>query len=248
LDRVYRYTRDPGFQEEKYRTSSLDITWTRDQLIEVLDTRIDLLVKEKYTKKQVTHKDLLPRQVGRRQTIDYMLDRTLMRPRDVIHFFNICIQRADGKPTVPLKTLREAEGRLRALADEWFGLYPNLLHLGRVLRNKPESFQIKDLSLDELEENYLHLLVSGTGMKGIDLDYMNMVFEGGMDLEVYRKNVILIFYKVGLVGLKTEGYFPLSWSHTGGVSVSKSEIDDGTRIHVHDAFKRALGIPGRRAD
>jgi hypothetical protein len=68
LDRVFRYTRDSGFQEEKYRTSMLQPSWTRERLISVLDSRINVLVKEQYTKTIVTHKELLPSFMTKKQS------------------------------------------------------------------------------------------------------------------------------------------------------------------------------------
>jgi hypothetical protein len=91
----------------------------------------------------------------------------------------------------------------------------------------------------------LELLISGTGAEGLDFDYMKMAFDGGLDLEEYRKNVVLIFYKVGLVGLKTEASMPVSWSFAGGVSVSKAEINDSTKLCVHKTFWRCLGIASK---
>ena len=247
LDRVYRFTRDPGFQEEKYRTSTLQIHWTREQLIEILDSRIGVLVREQYTREPVTHQDVLTPKVGRQAGIDYLLGRTLMRPRDVIQFFNACIAHSDGRPTITLRALREAEGvysreRLRALADEWFGLYPNLLHLTRLLKRRRETFAADELELGDLEENYLELLVSGQGQNGLDLQMMNLVFEGAMSLAEYRTNVLLVFYKVGLVGLKVEAFSPISWGDAGAVTVSNAEVTDATRVYIHKTFWRCLGI------
>lgn len=249
LDRVFRHTRDAGFQEEKYRTSALFVTWTRDQLIKVLDTRIQVLVREKYTKQPVTHTKLLPKRVGKQQVIDYMLERTHMRPRDIIQFFNACIQLADGRPNISERALREAEGtysreRLRALADEWFGLYPNLMHLAKLLSGRSEVFKIGDIELSDLEENYLQLLVSGQGKDGLDMSIMTTQFEGGMDLDEYRKNIILIFHKVGLLGLKVDNQMGVAWAEGTAQSVSRAELDADTRAYVHRAYWRALGVPG----
>ncbi len=247
LDRVYRFTRDSGFQEEKYRTSTLEIRWTRDQLIEILDSRIGALVRDKYISVTVSHRDILPQRVGRQPAIDYILERTLMRPRDIIQFFNSCISQSDGKPFISERALRQAEGvysreRLRALGDEWYGLYPNLLHLSRLLKRGRDAFQVSDIPLDRVEENYLELLVSGQAKSGIDMQMMNMVFEAAMSLQEYRANVVFIFYRVGLVGLKTDPFAPVSWSDLGGVSVSSAEVRDDTKAFVHKAFWRCLGI------
>lgn len=247
LDRIYRYTRDAGFQEEKFRTSNLEISWTKDQLIQVLNTRIDLLVKNQYTKDVVTYKDVLPEKVGNQFSIDYMLERTLMRPRDIIQFFNACITHSDGKPTISRRSLIQAEGtysreRLRALFDEWYGLYPNLNHLYLLLRGKGSVFIVESLTDVELTENYLQLLTSKLGSSGQDLEMMKMVFEGQMELASYRRNIVNIFYKTSLVGLRTEHGVAISWSYKGGQSISISEIVDTTRMYIHPMFQRVLGI------
>jgi hypothetical protein len=247
LDRVYRYTRDPGFQEEKYRTSTLQIRWTRPQLINLLDARINLMVREQYTIHVVTHEDLLPKKMGKKKTIDYMLDRTLMRPRDIIQFFNVCINLADGETLINQRILNDAEGvysreRLRALADEWNGLYPNLLHLVELLKRREQTFFVKDISEKQIIENYLELLVSGRGEDGLDLELMKLAFEGSITYEDYLVNLILIFYKVGLVGIKTDPYTRFSWSDSGGISVSSAEIHFESKIAVHPTFWRCLGV------
>lgn len=247
LDRVFRYTRDSGFQEEKIRTCCLDLTWSRPQLEDVLNSRINVLVRNQYTKELVTYKDVLPERIGKQPTIEYLIDRTLMRPRDLIQFFNECIKASDGKTTISQKALIQAEGvysreRLRALFDEWFGLYPNLQSLYGVLKDKKDVFILENLTEDELETNYLELLLSGRGKPGLDMDLIKMVFESQIDIDTYRKNIVHIFYKVGLVGLRTETGVPISWSNIGGPSVSISEISDTTRIYVQKTFFRVLGI------
>jgi hypothetical protein len=247
LDRVYRYTRSAGFQEEKYRTRTLQIKWNRPELIKLLDSRISLLIREQYTTQVVTHKDVLPDYIGNRKTIEYMLDRTLMRPRDIIMYFNECIKQSSGQAMISPKAIKEAEGvysreRIRALADEWFGLYPNLLHLSNLLKQKQRVFLITELTDKELENNYLELLISGRGEPGLDLDQMKMVFDCSISISDYKVNLVLIFYKVGLVGIKTDPFSRFSWSDTGTINISSAEITDTAKIAVHPAFWRCLGI------
>lgn len=250
LDRVFRYTRDSGFQEEKYKTSMLQPSWTKNELIDVLDARIQILVKEKYTKTPVTHKDLLPKKVGKESTTEYLVRRTHNRPRDIIHFFNTCISFADGQPRITPKILREAEGtysreRLRALADEWFGIYPNIMHLVKLLYGKKEIFEIGEIGKEELEENCLELLVSGQGRPGEDSKLMELYTSDSITLESYRESVVQVFYKIGIVGLKTEKNVPISWSDSFGQSVSRAEIKSDTKVAIHPVYWRTLGIIGR---
>jgi hypothetical protein len=208
LDRVYRFTRDPGFQEEKYRTSSLDLTWPKEKLIEMLDCRIDKLVKSQYTKQTVTYKDLLPIiRTGKRKSMsatEYMLERTLLRPRDLIQFFNICITQSDNQPTISHSALIAAEGiysreRFRALVDEWIGVYPNLALAAQVLRKRTQNFEVQDLPKDIIEETCLEAATSSSAVEGADLDEIRKVAEGKLKPELYWKNLALVLYKVGLI-------------------------------------------------
>ena len=247
LDRVLRYTRDAGFQEEKIRTSCLNITWNQKQLTEVLNARIDVLVRNQYTKEKVTYKDVLPATIGKQPTIEYMINRTLMRPRDLIQFFNECIKTSDGKAVISQKAMFQAEGtysreRLRALFDEWYGLFPNLEYLYVLLKGKNEVFTMEELLENDLTKNYLELLTSGQFKPGLDFDCIKMVFENQINFDDYRKNIIHIFYKVGLIGLKTDRNSPISWSHISGPDISISEMTSETRIYIQKTFYRVLGV------
>jgi hypothetical protein len=104
---------------------------------------------------------------------------------------------------------------------------------------------VDGITLSELTENYLQLLVTGQGEDGSDLQLMNMVFDCTMSLEDYRLSVLLIFYKVGLIGIKPDPSSPVSWTGGRGVSVSKAELTEASKILVHKTFWRCLGISDR---
>ena len=77
--------------------------------------------------------------VGKTGIGEYLVQRTHYRPRDIIMFFNSCIQKAIGSPTISLSMLREAESeyssaRLQALYDEWRTDYPDLDWFWTVVR------------------------------------------------------------------------------------------------------------------
>jgi len=250
LDRVYRFTRDPGFQEEKYMDSSIDLLWSNEDLVKILDRRIDKLVRSQYTKQKVTHNDLLrPVYQGKKKTraVEYMLSRSLSRPRDLIQFFNICIALSDGKPMIDANTLLQAEGnysrdRFRALVDEWVGVYPNLGLLAQILRNKNPVFRLKDISFNELEEHCLQSATSAGVLAGEDLELMSRLLEDKIAIDVYRNNIFLLLYKVSLIGIKTNQAMPVSWSHRQGAIISINEIEDDSKVFIHPTFWRHFGI------
>jgi hypothetical protein len=250
LDRVVKLTRDAGFQEEKYESLYLPIEWTRHQLIDLLDARIGTLVRQRYTTRRVTHVDLLPTKINKQPSIDYILERTLMRPRDVILFFNLCIAQATNNPSITAQMVRQAEGeysrlRLRSLADEWHSDYPTLLSFVELLKGRPPVFPLEDIT----EEDCLNLCVrlheralmvtDDVSKAAVDL------IETKINCDDFRRVILAAFYRVGLVGLKLEHYESVSWSVGGRRSISAAEIQSGTRIAVHPCFWRTLGIRER---
>ncbi len=65
IERVFRFTRDPGFQEEKYRSLYMPLRWTDGSLLALLDKRVNYLVRQTCTKKAVGYSDVLPPKVGK---------------------------------------------------------------------------------------------------------------------------------------------------------------------------------------
>ena len=145
IDRVFRMVREAGFQEEKYQSLYLPLHWSSDKIMEILDKRINELVTSRYQKRQrVTHRDLLPKRINKIPITKFITDRA-ERPRDVISFFNKCIESAEGRPKLTASTLKRAEGeysrqRLRALGDEWHADYPGPARFRR--HSKKPSFFI----------------------------------------------------------------------------------------------------------
>jgi hypothetical protein len=253
IDRVIRLSRGAGFQEEKYESLYLELKWTRDQLTEILDARIDKLVRQSYTTQRVTHRDLLPKYISKQPAIDYILDRTLMRPRDVIIFFNDCIRQASSNPMIVPRMLKQAEGeysrrRLRSLADEWIADYPDLLLMVEVLKNRPTQFpgraitdeQCLDLAIKLIEKNHERGVPVRGALKEIESNPANV--------EPFRKWLVALFYRVSLVGLKVESYEGVAWSTNGRRSISAAEISGAAKMAIHPCFWRSLGINAEKAD
>jgi hypothetical protein len=127
IERVFRETKgEPGFQEEKYHSLYLPLRWSRQQLISLLNRRIGLLIRDAYTSHTPTYDDILPHGLHEKggQSVDYIIERTWMRPRDVIDFFNSCIKHAEGQAKFSKAVVKEAEGeysrtRLVSILEEW---------------------------------------------------------------------------------------------------------------------------------
>ncbi len=246
IDRVFRYTRDPGFQEEKYEGLYLNVAFNKRQLTEILDQRINHLVRRTYTSEMLNHEDLLPSSVMKKPTLDYMLERTLMRPRDIIEFFNFCVLQAADTPKINSQMIKEAEGeysrtRLRSVGQEWYADYPNLLAFIELLKGRPATFSLTDITDDQCAEFALNLLIGGV----VSNDDLSEVAERFVDMNVdaahFRRRIFQIFYRVGFVGLKLESYERTAWTTDGRRNISVAEIKDDTKVSIHPCFYRIFG-------
>ncbi|MHC4132077.1 MAG: P-loop ATPase, Sll1717 family [Planctomycetota bacterium] len=247
LDRVFRLVRDPGYQEEKFRSVYLSLNWERKKLTEVLDSRIDFLIRRQYTKQKVTHKDILPKEVNKTRPIEFIVQRTMKQPRDIIHFFNKCIQQAKGQATIKERMIKQAEGeysrdRLRYLADEWFSDYPNLVEFAMILKKRKKHFRIGNLNDKDCEDFCLNFCITNSTAQDYFSNLANHLVNANLSAEDFRKQIFPVFYKVGIVGLKIESYEKYSWTTTDSRNISSAEISDNTRVAIHPAFWRVLGI------
>jgi hypothetical protein len=246
LSRVFRLTRESGFQEEKYDSLCVPISWTQDQLVDLLDRRIDRLVKRRYTKKTVTHRDVLPKQYKRQDVTAYFVERAI-RPRDMIAFFNACISAAPRLAKLTVDQFKAAEGdysrgRLRALGDEWSGDYAQLLDCTRLLVKKRQGVLVSELDEAQVEELALDLAISQPSGSGALGGAAKAVVDCVADAAEFRSLLVNVFYVVGLIGLKPRTFDSTSWADEHGRGISSAEIQETTRIYLHPMYHRVLGI------
>ena len=247
IDRVFRLVRGTGFQEEKYQSLYLPLHWSKNQIIEVLDKRVNALVARRYQKSQsVTHRDLLPKQVHKTPIKEFITNRA-QRPRDVISFFNNCIESAGGMSRLNITKLQQAEGeysrqRLKALGDEWYTDYQGLLDFVDILKNRPPSFSLSQVRYDDIAEICLKSAIKHPNEGGILREHARNVAEGLVDTNDFKRTLFMVFYRIGLIGLKLETFESPSWIDEFRQEVSPSEIDDCTKAVIHTTYQRALGI------
>ena len=199
VDRVFRIARDSGFQEEKYRSLYLPLTWAKEDILAVLEKRIAYLVARRYTKAPVGYKDVFPRRFRRVPTGDYLYS-IAGRPRDVIAFFNTCMELPPKSINITTAELKVAEGeysrlRLRSVADEWSADYPALIELSRILRRRPTSFKLETVSDSELEDLCLNAATQRLGQVGLLVSETIQVAEGLMPVAAFRIALFRALYR-----------------------------------------------------
>ncbi len=251
INRVFRLCRESGFQEEKYQSLYLPLHWNSDDLIRVLDNRINYLVKSRYTKNTVTHRDFLPKQINGIPITEY-ISAIASRPRDIISLFNKCIETVPNLSKLNVADFKLAIGeysrsRLNALADEWGADYPCLLDFARLLNGRSASFKMNTLEDRDVEEFCLNVTILNPEGKGALQLFARNVVDVVMSPFDFKKQLILSFYKIGLVGLKILSIEKESWVDELGRSVSFAEINDEISIVVNPMYHRALGIKDKKS-
>jgi hypothetical protein len=243
MDRVFRFTRSPGYQEEKYKSMYLPLTWEDGELEELLDRRVDQLVKEQYTTQMVRLQDVLPAKVQKKNSVKYLLERTMQVPRDAIMLFNECLNAAVGRARITSDMVFEAEtryseNRLRALADEWSSDYPNLIEWILFLKGFPRSFRLLEVT-DRIAYCMLQFLCSEVPhdhIYSLTLEKFNTE-----DIEGFVQEMFKILFRVGAVGVRQSRGTGISWSYQR-TKLLGSLIDDQALVYLHPAFHSVLGI------
>ncbi|QDU45985.1 hypothetical protein Mal52_44820 [Symmachiella dynata] len=249
IERVFRRTRESGFQEEKYQGLYLPLSWSKQQILEVLDSRVRKLVRRRYTKKPVGYKDLLPK-TYRGESLGEYIYSIADRPRDVIALFNICVLVAIDKSglseTEFTKAVAEySRARLRALADEWHADYPDLVDFTELLSGRTTSFKIHTVRSAHVVDLCLNIVSDIPGGKGILHSSARGVVDELIKPEDFRKTLFQCFYHIGLVGLKTSADMAESWVDDTGQAVTRRQIDSNTSVVIAPKYVVAVGIDMR---
>jgi hypothetical protein len=246
LDRVFRRTRDAGFQEEKYEALFLPLRWTKGQLLDLLDKRLNRLVQRQYSKGAVSWADLFPSTVDSTSSDDYIVCRTHYRPRDIIQFGNCCIEFATDRPDITASVVRDAEARyssqrFRSLGDEWAADYPVLLDFANCLKKRAPEFLLSDITDKDLEALCLQTIDRQAVVGDRLYEWSSQLVDGHLSMDTYRRIIAKTFYEVGLVGIKPDAKRKTSWSFLDRDILREAEITTSARLQICPVFYRVLG-------
>lgn len=245
LRKVFAETSDAGFQEEKYEPLILRLRWNRNQIEDLLDRRINELVRQQYTARPVRLRELFPERVGRTQFLDYLFQRTALRPRDAILFVNSCIALSESASQVKTQSIYEAEreystSRKKALIYEWKSIYPSLEDCLPLIEKTFVQFKLTSLEktlIDQIIEKLASEASESDACRNSAVTYMNSV---SASKHAVVAAVFRMFFETGLVGLRFEGGETALWSQDN-IPPAASQIKPNTRAQIHPMFYQALG-------
>ena len=247
LDRVFENTRDAGFQLEKYENYFLSLGWTSDQLVNLLDRRINHVFEYKYTKGHVYFKDIFPGLIHKQPTAEYILKRTLLRPRDVIMFVNACIEEAANTPQITVQTVKNAEERysakrLESLCYEWYSDYPLLNNYVGILRNRSSGFELATLANESFDDYICDLIGKGDGLSDKLLRSVTAYFDGKISKNDYINELVAVLYRTGCIGVKYDGPSSTVYCQNGVLEIDQHRLKHNSRIYVQRMLWAALKI------
>jgi hypothetical protein len=239
-------------QEEKFRGLVLDLKWSSTDLEEMLDERVNVAAaKVGLTAK--TMDDLLPNpNKTRGNALDYIIDRTLMRPRDAIAFSNECFIAGADKNKLTWEDIQEAEPRysgkmLLSLRDEWKSTYPSIDKALEKFRGSPMKMTREDLTprLDEILLLVSDPKIAGVGWLTAVSNEMWNSPPGIYDFKVYQP-LLEILYSTGLVGCATRDRAdPVYYFEDPQYITRESTFTKALFFHLHRTYHAGLEIkPG----
>jgi hypothetical protein len=194
--------------------------------------------------------DILPlkkRKPNEEDAINYVVDRTLMRPRDLIDFINRCFSDSGEITRLTWADLRSAEvgyseARLQAIVDEWANCYfalpatfPLLSKLGP--RFTPDTITDEDL---------LSILVDQSTSRCNWLQHLTHLYSNGGGFSEVKREVLIAWFTAGLVGIKDAVSHRLT-SSLDRAFIATKDADPKCTYVVLNMVRSALGINGPRS-
>ncbi len=214
--------------------------------MKVVDNRINRLIKKRYEGGIISWDDILVSKIGRISTDEYLISRTMYRPRDVISFLNECIGKSSGFSSITASRIRDAEShysdvRYRALGDEWIADYPNLLGSLKILKKRPARFRFSEITPKELDDLTVEILSSSVREICLIEDIFHRYFEGNLPYLETLIGLLKIFYKVGVLGIREQSR-GVSWAFKEDHMIHDSQITGNEHVEICPMFYRVLGI------
>lgn len=250
LERVLFETSDVAFQREKYEDYFIRLKWTRSDLKQMVDKRIDLLLKRQYSNRTISFEDVFRHKIANKDPFDYILERTQMRPRGVIAFVNECIRESAGQYEIGANHIRRAElqfSRVRrdALEQEWQGVFPSLRVILNILAKLRRALlEVKDVCVKEIvEEMAFNIAALGR----FDYDPMfhasrAFVERSGEDPLLLVREAVEILYRVGAIGVKAVTQERFWYSYNDQPLLTSALVTTETKIRIHLMLYGVFGL------
>jgi len=231
-----------GGQREKYASLYLDLEWDEDSLRSLIDKRIKLLSNNSLNVYSLFEKSHGSAQGG----FDYIIERTFMRPRDVISFVNKIIAKANSKSFFEASIVRQAEPeysleRLHAIEDEWGENYGEIREVWRVFYGIYNGIKVQKFVEDRFADIYVDRKMIN-GFKGEMLAIFTKWREDEIKYKEFLQGFLFIMFRIGVIGIKKSGMDKVVFFYTKDTFIIPADFTFEAKVFVHKAFYSALKI------
>lgn len=247
------FGRRSGGQEEKFRSLVVQVRWTRRDLIDLLDERVKVAAPSIGLDADAISSLLPNTNRTRGNPVEYILDRTLLRPRDAIAFANECLAVGTGKARLTWEDIHTAERsysakRLLALRDEWKPTYDGIDQVLELFRGCPASIP-KGSVQDRFDEAML-LLSEPTFPGVIWLTRLSSGMWSGSSaawFDLYQPLARLL-YTIGFMGCQEHHGGKTTYASDDPLFLeSVSNVERTSHFVIHPTYQAALDIRLNRA-
>lgn len=248
--KVFSGTTHRGGQREKFTPLFLDLHWSVLELKKMIDLRVQNL-----SDKELKLDNLLERNSSGKSAADYIFDRTFLRPRDAISFFNKIFESAIQKTSISMTTIKQAEGkysieRLNAVEDEWSENYGEITKLTTFLHGIHNGFSIRNIK----EDAFAELLIEAefvNHFRGELYDACQkwrLAKNEYVNFRMFLAEICEILYRVGILGIKRSPTMPVEYYYCEFAPCNKNDFLGDVKIYVHKAFHYILRINVKEFD
>ncbi|GGS10488.1 MULTISPECIES: P-loop ATPase, Sll1717 family [Streptomyces] len=236
-----------GGQEEKFRALALRMRWTAAELQELVSERIKVATAGFDVQLRSVY-DILPRSnVTRGDALAYMLQRTLMRPRDIIAFFNETLASSGRGERLTWEDIRGAEeaysrNRLLALRDEWKTSYPGIDRIFEVFEG---------MTLPMTADEFTRRLDDAITQTAGDPNFAGADWVAELTAKMWTHSegswsdwygpLVSLLYNIGFIGCKTgsRSEFRFAQDHPDFAERTRN-LESITDVDIHPAFQLGL--------
>ena len=251
LEKTLKSHSSIGYQRDKFGDILQEVSWTKSQLFNLVNTRIDALFKRKYTTENVSFYDIFCKNIGQIDTFDYMISRTQMRPREILDFVNRCIAASEGEGMISASKVRKTEVqysivRLESIADEWRVLYPTLDDILTCIKGFKKNFSFADFlnstRIDRIIEKVTDSNYSDNCAIQISiLSYLSDTAESNKKNNI-ATNIVQMLYHIGILGVKREANLTMQWSDFNSSVLQFDDLNNNFRMQFHDTYDLSLNV------
>lgn len=235
-------------QEEKYRALTQRVRWSVNGLEDFADTRAKAAGQMWGVSGGITSvRQLLPRAGKKRgDPLHFMIERTLLRPRDLISYFNEALALSGGRPLV-WRDIDAAEpvysrNRLLALRDEWKATFPGIEDVFEIFRQTPQPLPFPLMMEKIIEVAVLADKPNFSGLAWLELRAQGMWCKDNATWAEQYQPLLKLLFEIGFLGCISQSKAVIYAQDQPDYADSALHLQEAVAFSIHPAFRSALDI------